>query len=237
MTSTTVPAARRLALALCASALLLAACTTGGDTGAAPSAAGTTASATASAPASPSQFLDRLADGIATHDTVSVVGKGVTFTGGGDMDYENGAYRLNVVTEDGDTIHIVGLEGKVYTQENTDGGTWTTIDPDQVDFDQLSPTGSLAAWRAGATSLRTAGAETIKGAPTTHYVLTVDLAKALTAQGASAPQGAPSSVDYSIYVDEQFLMRRVTLALGGSEQTFDFSQWGAPLEIVAPPLG
>jgi hypothetical protein len=103
------------------------------------------------------------------------------------------------------------------------------------------PSASLKAMERGITSFEATGEEQVDGVATTRYRVEVDLQEVLAAQGMANLPGAataqlPKTVGYDIWVGEDDLIRRMSFSLGDAmTMTMDFTEWGEPVDISAPP--
>ncbi|MET0741326.1 MAG: hypothetical protein ABWZ26_07225 [Candidatus Nanopelagicales bacterium] len=102
---------------------------------------------------------------------------------------------------------------------------------------------SFAALRAG-TQLRVDGQEDIDGVATTKYVVTVDVAQAITVAGSAAGQFQAledlgvAAFDYAIWVGDDDLPRQYEHVLdigGGTTTRANYTDWGTTVAISAPP--
>lgn len=108
---------------------------------------------------------------------------------------------------------------------------------------RLDPAPMVKAFRA-TTQLRRVGSATIKGVPTTHYVVTVDTAKALRFFGSTDMAGShvdqmraklPKTFDYDVWLDSSHRPVRIKGAYAGIAVDVSFSSWGEPVTVHAPP--
>jgi hypothetical protein len=112
---------------------------------------------------------------------------------------------------------------------------------------QLSPTELLGVLKSQGAKVQKLGAATVGGAATTHYLVTVDMAKALQAQGVASPllsaiASQMKTLTENVWIGKDDLVRRVALAyrlpLGGSPRlamTMDLYDYGAHVAIAVPP--
>ncbi|MBA4607948.1 hypothetical protein H1W00_05615 [Aeromicrobium sp. Marseille-Q0843] len=78
----------------------------------------------------------------------------------------------------------------------------------------------------------------IDGVETTKLRLVLDASKALQDHEAGGPglgAKAPKQLEYTLYVGSDDLLRRLTMDIAGSTKTMDWSKWGEPVEVKAPP--
>lgn len=100
--------------------------------------------------------------------------------------------------------------------------------------EDVDPVEALGRMQAALTAVEHLGAAEIDGSPVEHYRLTVDhTGEDVTASGlATAAEG----VVYDVYADGSDLLRRFSWSTPrGNEVTHDFTGWGDPVEITAPP--
>lgn len=97
------------------------------------------------------------------------------------------------------------------------------------------PLSSFEAFDAGLKKVEHVGQEDVDGEQLDHYVLTVDAAKAAEAQGQQLPSGAPETVTYDLWLDDQSLMRRIEFEQAGGGLVMTMSDWGKPVTVKAPP--
>lgn len=95
------------------------------------------------------------------------------------------------------------------------------------------------------TSLENKGQDSVDGVATTHYLVTVDLGKALKLTGLYEDMGPkadgivsalPDDVSYDVWVaTDTALMVRLSLDLLGADVDVHFSDWGQQVSVEAPP--
>jgi hypothetical protein len=112
---------------------------------------------------------------------------------------------------------------------------WLASPGEEDDFADLDPRTMLAEMQKSAKEIGVVGHERIDGADTTHYRLVVDAEQAEVV----AAEGQTTAV-VQLWIDEDSLVRRVHLidAEGSEDEaavTIDFSDFGAALDIEAPP--
>jgi hypothetical protein len=113
---------------------------------------------------------------------------------------------------------------------------------------QLQPADILSMLKTEGATIRTIGTETLAGAPTTHYRVTIDMAKALAAKGLSSPMLAGlaaqmPTIPEDVWIGSDGLVRRVSLSYAFNEHgkslriamSMDIYDYGVDLTIAAPP--
>jgi hypothetical protein len=97
------------------------------------------------------------------------------------------------------------------------------------------------------TELENKGEEEVDGLDTTHYRVTVDMAKALDLSGLADSMGVdpeqlagklPDEVTYDVWLEtETALMVRMSMDLRGMHMDLHFSDWGQDVSVQPPPAG
>lgn len=103
--------------------------------------------------------------------------------------------------------------------------------------DQMDPSKQLAELDEAVTKFEKSGEpQKIDGVDAQPYAVTVDTSKlkALADLPSSATSQLPKTIDYTMYVGSDDLLRRMEFDLAGSKSRVDYSQWGEPVEITAP---
>jgi hypothetical protein len=138
-----------------------------------------------------------------------------------------------------------------------DGAQWMKLDiahlaqaaglnPSQLIDGESNPAEFLTYLKQTGATLATVGSQRVRGVPTTHYTATIDLAKALAAEGADSgaaqkaiTQLGVSELPVDVWVDSHDLVRRLQITVGAATvhmrmnlELFDF---GATPAVSAPP--
>lgn len=108
-------------------------------------------------------------------------------------------------------------------------------------MEQSNPAAQVEAINEAMTDFEDTGeTEDIDGVEATKYVITTDAKKVLESQGQDASQmaGIPDTIEYSMWVGEDHLPRRMEmdLAVSGQETstTIEMTKWGEDVKIEAP---
>ncbi len=208
--------------------------------------------------------------------TTGTGGMSVTFSGAGAFDYAHSrgwlrlggagfaleerfvAPRMYVKLPGG----IPDTRGKLWLSAPVQGANATRTLPLMFPGPQATPADLLSLISGAATSRKNLGTATIGGVRTTHYHLTVDLARAISrARPAAAGRLrglaallSTASVPADVWVDGTGLVRRIQVKLaglpvkpgrpasaGGSRfsvtETVSYSDFGVPVRVTAPPAG
>jgi hypothetical protein len=108
-------------------------------------------------------------------------------------------------------------------------------------YKNMGPKSMLAdMFKGSITKFAYVGPAQINGQPTRHYTVSVNTASALKALGSlssSVPQGMKKTVTEQIYLDSSQMPVRVSMSLPApvGAMQIDFSDWGKPVSITAPP--
>jgi hypothetical protein len=113
---------------------------------------------------------------------------------------------------------------------------------------QLQPSDVLGMLRSEGAKIQKLGSASIDGTATTHYRVTIDMAKALEAKGLTSPllqsfAGQMPKIPENVWIGKDGLVRRVQLSYGFTHaghrlqvgMTMDLYDYGAHVTIAAPP--
>lgn len=103
---------------------------------------------------------------------------------------------------------------------------------------QLNPAETTKALEGAITGYEAAGADPVDGQEASKYVLEVDTAKVLEKGGVMEVPGfeLPKNLVYTFWLDDSNLPVRITIDTGElGVVEMNFSSWGEPVDIQAPP--
>ncbi|KRC64816.1 hypothetical protein ASE12_08540 [Aeromicrobium sp. Root236] len=107
-------------------------------------------------------------------------------------------------------------------------------------MDQMDPSKQMAQFKDALKSFEKKGEpQKIDGVEAQPYVVTVDTTKVKAYKdlpGATKAQ-IPDTIVYTMFIGPDNLPRRMEFELAGSKSTVDYSKWGDPVDIKAPPAG
>lgn len=170
----------------------------------------------------------------------------------------NSSMKEIFLKEDGDFVMYMQLG--FLASQIPGGKQWLKLDFSKLgssqglDFNQLlsgsqlQPTDLLSMLKTEGAEVRKVGPATVDGTATTHYHVTVDMAKALEARGLSSPMlaaaaAAMPTVPEDVWIGQDGLVHRMELAFSTQQHgkplrmamTMDLYDYGAPVTIAAPP--
>ncbi|HEY9334204.1 MAG TPA: hypothetical protein VIQ79_07285 [Kribbella sp.] len=97
------------------------------------------------------------------------------------------------------------------------------------------PTKIYKSFGSSMVNVKYVGVQTVQGQKLDRYDVTVNTAKALAAQGKKVPDGVPSTLTYSMFMDKAHLIRRMTFEMGPVAMVMDMTSYNKPVDISAPP--
>ncbi|TDD28713.1 hypothetical protein E1218_06250 [Kribbella turkmenica] len=122
----------------------------------------------------------------------------------------------------------------------TPAGKYARIDADDApELRELleggDPTKIYKSFEGAVRSVEFVGTEPVGRQLLDRYDVTVDTAKALTAQGKKVPAGVPKTLTYSMWLDKSHLVRRLEFNLMGMSMEMTMSDYNKRVTITAPP--
>jgi hypothetical protein len=104
--------------------------------------------------------------------------------------------------------------------------------------DQMDPAKQLEQFKDALKSFEKKGEpQTLDGVEAQPYVVTVDTSKikALADLPAASASQIPDTLVYTMFIGPDNLPRRIETELAGAKTTLNYSNWGEPVDIKAPP--
>lgn len=141
------------------------------------------------------------------------------------------------------TLEMIVIGNDLYAHKTPGktGDKWRKYPTSAVDLSKLTSgqgkidAGSMVSGLTkGVTGFKYVGPSTIDGAKVQQYRVTITAAATGQNLG-SADLGANSPVTESIYLNQDNTLRRVVVETPLGNTTVDFTKWGEPLGITAPP--
>ena len=154
--------------------------------------------------------------------------------------------------------YVIYLRIPLLSSELPGGKAWVKLDLSElgksegIDLGQLTsggqlqPNDLLGMLEGEGAKVHTVGPATIDGVATTHYRVTIDLAKALKSNGLTSPMlkelaGRVKTASENVWVGKDGLVRRVQFAYSVPSKamrigmTMDLYDYGADISVAAPP--
>ena len=154
--------------------------------------------------------------------------------------------------------YVIYLRIPLLSSELPGGKAWVKLDlsklgkSEGIDLGQLTsggqlqPNDLLGMLEGEGAKVQTVGPATIDGVATTHYRVTIDLAKALESSGLTSPMlkelaGRVKTASGNVWIGKDGLVRRVQFAYGVPRKamriamTMDLYDYGAQISVAAPP--
>lgn len=144
-----------------------------------------------------------------------------------EMRFVDGVMYLSLGAESDDTFVAIDADDELFGDQLT------------LMLEQMDPAVQMELMKDALLDLRQEGdAEQIDGVEAVPYVVVMDAAAVVEASGATAEEleGAelPETIESTIYVGPDNLLRRMAMDVMGMEMTMDFSAWGQDVVIEAP---
>lgn len=175
-------------------------------------------------------------------------------TSEGDISYDKEAPSMSMTTKSaqGGDMEMRLVDGMLYMQipNMTPPGKFVEIDPTDKSnpmaqsyggmTNQMDPLASVKSLEKAITKVKKVGEEKVDGEDTDHYQLTVDTATMLKQAGGQAPQeqsGIPETLTYDLWLDDDDLMRKMSMDVAGTKLDMQLSKWGEPVDIEKPAAG
>lgn len=192
----------------------------------------------------PTAFVTKLSAAMAKERTAKLdLELGSSLSATAYVDYAPSGTSMSLKMNTGaETVNVVLAGGVMYLQQ-TKGQKYLKIDKSDPALGsllgQISSIGPKATFdnlKPGIKKVVDRGTETIDGAELDHYVLNVDTAKISSVFGVPASTAKlPKTVTYDVWVDDDFLLHRLTMTVSGQHLLLKASNWGKPVTIKAPP--
>jgi len=200
-------------------------------------------------------FLADLRDGTESmttaHMTMTMDVGGMSITGEGDVDYTHGepraAMTMTVPGQPGEMeMRIIGTIFYMKIPGQTDG-KFAKLDASDPNgplgqlgsmLESMDPAKSFELYADGFTRATYLGEDERGGDTLDHYRVYVDTSKVEAFKDLPSTAGIPKEFDYEIWMDDDHIMRGMTMALpGGMGGTMDMtvSDLGEDVSIEAPP--
>jgi hypothetical protein len=191
----------------------------------------------------PSEFIDKYAGALDQATTARLVmnfGGETPVKGKGAADFTTTPPSMHLIMKDASTgqeqrmiivdgVMYLGLEKKKYLSYDLSDPN-SPLGTDLID--QLDPSSMSDVFEEGMTASRFLGEEEKQGESMEHYRVAVDAASVFS----ETPDGA-SSVTFDVWFDDEGYLRvqEAGLGAGAGSVQLSYEDWGAPVDIKAPP--
>ncbi|MGG5261003.1 hypothetical protein [Phycicoccus avicenniae] len=144
-----------------------------------------------------------------------------------------------ITLHDPDQWLNVVIIGKRYwtNDEEKSGAPWIPVAQPPGAVQEALPAYQFEQWRSGARSVTRGQTETVEGHQITSYSIVVKAEQAYQVLGLQPPTSGPPTVTVLLRLDERGLPTRATAAVEDGSLDIEYIDWGAPIEVVAPPVG
>ncbi|WP_244928727.1 LppX_LprAFG lipoprotein [Nocardioides sp. W7] len=196
-------------------------------------------------------FEGAFEDATTVHMTMDMSTAAGAMQGEGDADYSKTPVEMQLTMSGGMMpgagIETVMVDGVMYMKMPGMGADDKYFkldlnDPDnplgQSFTSQLDPKAMFEQFEDGLSSVVYQGEQDVDGDSADAYVVTVDAAEVLAAQGQEIPEGVdvPEEFSYTVYfADDLFRRMEIDMGEGLGAVSMDFTDWGKDVTIEAPP--
>lgn len=167
----------------------------------------------------------------------------------GELRFESGRTDAHVFVDGGNglQVEVVVLDGETYTKGLTTDKTkpWTKTHGDTAAMLQAADPRVLLKELQAAATLQSTGTKKINGVDAVGYRGALDLRKVVAQQPGlkdslqDVIDAGITHSDIQVWADDQSRIVRIATTIKmqgrGSTQTVDFTGWGSPVTITAPP--
>lgn len=174
--------------------------------------------------------------------TMDAAGQKIAIEGDTKVDASNPAMKMSMDMGSSMKLDMIVVDKKVYMKgfPGLAAGKWAVIDSSSTTGKQLAdalnqadPSKMYDQFGAAVSDVKYVGEDTVDGAKTFKYDLTLDT-KAMQAQLGSDATKLPSTITYTAWLDEENHLRKVTFDLSGVKAVMTMSKYGEPVDITAP---
>lgn len=104
--------------------------------------------------------------------------------------------------------------------------------------EQMDPLSAFKQLEPALKSVTLVGTDEVEGEQLDRYALVVDTKKLESMQELPSQAGIPDEVAYDLWFDDEFRIRRMEMVMETAQPITleaEFSEWGTPVDIAAPP--
>jgi hypothetical protein len=199
------------------------------------------------------EFLDDMREGIeeftSAHVTMDIAADQGDMSGEGDMELTDGkvamAMDMSMPALGDGTVEMRLVDGFMYMKmPGQTGGKFIKLDLSDPSgplgslsglTDAFDPSKSFDTFAEGLSKVVDLGEDDLDGEALDHYRLTVDTSKVEAFEGLPGSAAIPETLEYDMWVDEDFRMRGIDMDLPTGQTTVRYTDLGEPVDIEAPP--
>ena len=189
-------------------------------------------------------------DGFTTaHVTMKVASSSGDMDGEGDMEMSGDklamAMTMSIPALGGGDAEVRLVDGFMYMKmPGETGGKFIKLDLSDPSgplaslgslTDAFDPSKSFDMFAEGLTRVVDLGEDDLDGEDLDHYRLTVDTSKVEAFKGLPGASSIPKTLEYDIWVDDDFRMRGMDMDLPTGDTSVRYTDLGEPVDIEAPP--
>jgi hypothetical protein len=173
---------------------------------------------------------------------MDAAGQKIAIQGDTKVDPKNPAMKMSMDMGSSMKLDMIVVGKKVYMKgfPGLAAGKWAVIDSSSAmgkqlaqSLDQADPSKMYDQFSAAVSDVKYVGEDTVDGAKAYKYDLTLDT-KAMQAKLGSQTTKMPDTITYTVWLDEQSHLRKVTFDLMGVKANMTMSKYGEPVDIQAP---
>ncbi|MBO9520678.1 MAG: LppX_LprAFG lipoprotein [Nocardioidaceae bacterium] len=188
-------------------------------------------------------FADKLIKAMREKKTAHmVIDMGSSVSLNADVRYAADATDMKMrMTQGNVTLSVILVDDAMYLQQGA-GGKYKKIDKSDPTFGallsqvgNLGPEASVKAMKGAIKSVQKQGSATLDGDKVTKYRLTIDTTAMASMLGSTSTEDLPKTLTYTMYLDDDDLLRGADMSVAGQALKLRVSKWGEPVEIKAPP--
>jgi hypothetical protein len=194
-------------------------------------------------------FVDALKKGAATATTAHVTmtmgtaGQKMEMTGDTKVDPGNPAMKVSMDMAGQMQLDMILVDKKIYMKgvPGQKPGKWAVLDSSSAMGRQLTsslaqadPTKMYDQFDKALTDVKFVGEDSLDGQSMDKYQLTLDTSAIEGQLGADAKGQLPKTILYTVWLDDQDHLRRVTFDISGVKADMRMSKYGEPVDITAP---
>jgi hypothetical protein len=183
------------------------------------------------------------------HVTMELAATAGDMSGEGDIELTDGkpamAMTMSMPALGAGEIDVRLVDGFMYMKTpGRSGGKFAKVDLSDPNSplaglgqlaDTFDPSQSLDVVADGLTKVVYLGEDDLDGENLHHYALTIDTTKVAAFQALPGGSSLPKTLDYEIWVDDDFRMRGMNMDLPLGAATVRYTNLGDPVDVQAPP--